>query len=111
MFPFQLILVLRLRFYVSGLYVYVFVCVFSIDLYHNGTLLPKHVYVFSYVNLAFCWLGELLLPPIYGRNLPLNACQRALINVGVTSPAYNIQPHNIFIILAIDTITLSTPFM
>jgi hypothetical protein len=33
------------------------------------------MYVFSYVTLAFCGVGELLLPPIYGRNLFLNAYQ------------------------------------
>jgi hypothetical protein len=35
-------------------------------------MLPQYVYDFSYVKLAFCGLGELLLPPIYGMNLPVN---------------------------------------
>jgi len=70
---------------VSRLYVYVFVCFqyrfISINL-HNGTMLPQYVYVFSYVKLAFYGLGEFLLPPIYRRNLPLNACQPPVQDYG-----------------------------
>jgi hypothetical protein len=67
--------------------VFTFKCVFfqyrfiSIK-WHNGTMLPKCVYVLSCVKLAFCRLGELLLPPIYGRNLPLNACQPPVQDYG-----------------------------
>jgi hypothetical protein len=45
-------------------------------------MLPEYVYVFSYVKLAFCELGELLLPAFYGRNLPLSACQPPVQNYG-----------------------------
>jgi hypothetical protein len=45
-------------------------------------MLPKCVNVLSCVKLAFCGLGVLLLPPIYGRHLPLNACQPPVQDYG-----------------------------
>jgi hypothetical protein len=70
----------HLRFYVSRVYmcVCVFVCFqyrFIFVILHNGTMLPQYVYVFSYVKLSFCGLGEKLLPLICGRDVPLNAHQ------------------------------------
>lgn len=70
----------------SCVFTFVCVCVFqyrfmSINL-HSETMMPQYVYVFSYAKLAFCGLGKLLLPPIYGRNLPLNACQPPVQDYG-----------------------------
>jgi hypothetical protein len=45
-------------------------------------MFPKCVYVLSCVKLAFCGLGELLRPPNYGSNLPLNACQPPVQDYG-----------------------------